>query len=143
MRKELSESANKVIDAPGNGVLLVHNFLLQNRAISLPIGLEGELGNLRSLIIRASVVDGKIKEGPCHSFLVDVLEVLQNLKQLIVIVRGHMAELFQKLPGLKHLIALVKIIDPVSFLEKGNGWVVGVHVCEHKVLLHRSSERHM
>lgn len=90
MRKELSESADKVIDAPGNGVLLVHNFLLQNRAISLAIGLEGELGNLRSLIVRASVVDGEIKEGPCHGFLVDVLEVLQYLQQLIVIVRGHM-----------------------------------------------------
>ena len=54
-----------------------------------------------------------------------------------------MAELDQKLPGLKHLVALVKIIDAIPLLEKGNGWVVGVHVREHKVLLHRSSERHM
>jgi hypothetical protein len=143
MGKELSESADKVIDAPGHRVLLVHDFFLQNRAICLAIGLEGELGNLRSLIIRARVVDGKIEEGPCHGLLVDVLEVLEDLQQLIVVVRGHVAELDQKLPGLKHFVALVKIIDAIPLLEEGNRWVVGVHVCEHKVLLHRSSERHM
>lgn len=143
MGKELSESADKVIDAPGHRVLLVHDFFLQNRAICLAIGLEGELGNLRSLIIRARVVDGKIEEGPCHGLLVDVLEVLEDLQQLIVVVRGHVTELDQKLPGLKHFVALVKIIDAIPLLEEGNRWVVGVHVCEHKVLLHRSSERHM
>jgi hypothetical protein len=89
------------------------------------------------------MVDGKIEEGPCHGLFVDVLEVLEDLQQLIVVVGRHMAELDQKLPGLKHLVALVKIIDTVPLLEKGNGWVVGVHVREHKVLLHRSSERHM
>lgn len=89
------------------------------------------------------MVDGKKEKGPCHGLLVDVLEVLQDLQQLIVIVRGHMAELDQKLPGLKHLVALVKIIDAIPLLEEGNGWIVGVHVREHKVLLHRSSERHM
>ena len=46
MGKELSESADKAIDAPGHRVLLVNDFLLQNRAICLAIGLEGELGNL-------------------------------------------------------------------------------------------------
>lgn len=89
------------------------------------------------------MVDGKKEKGPCHGLLVDVLEVLEDLQQLIVIVRGHMAELNQKLPGLKHLVTLVKIIDAIPLLEEGNGWIVGVHVREHKVLLHRSSERHM
>ena len=46
------------------------------------------------------MIDGQVKKGSRHHFLIDVLEILENLEKIIVVVWGEVSELNQKLPGL-------------------------------------------
>jgi hypothetical protein len=86
MRKEFSESPDKIIHAPLDLIFLVDNILLEKRAIRLLVRFKSVLCNLGCTIILPSVIYGQINESTCHSFLVNVLKILKNLQKITVVV---------------------------------------------------------
>lgn len=66
------------------------------------------------------MIDGQINESTCHSPLINVLEILQDLEKITVIVGRKMTKVIQKLPWLQHFVAFVKIVYPVALLGKAD-----------------------
>ena len=79
VREELPECAHQVVDTPLNLILLVDHILLEQGAVSLLVRFKCVLGNLRSTVIIASVVDTKVEERLSHGLLIDIFKVLEYL----------------------------------------------------------------
>jgi len=118
--KEFSESPHKVINAPLNLIFLVDNILLEKRAVRLFVRLKSVLCNLGCTVILSSVIDRQINESTCHSPLINVLKIFQNLEKITVVIGGIMTKVIQKLPWLQHFVAFVKIVNTVSLLGKAD-----------------------
>ena len=143
MRKEFSESPDKVVNAPLYLIFLVDNILLEKRAVWLFVRFKSILCNFRCTIILSSVIDRQINESTCHSPLINVLKILQDLEKITVIVGRKMTKVIQKLPWLQHFVAFVKIVYPVALLGKTDWRIVKARVREHQILEECSPHRNV
>jgi hypothetical protein len=66
------------------------------------------------------MIDRQINESTCHSPLINVLKILQNLEKITVVVGRKMTKVIQKLPWLQHFVTFVKIVYPVALLGKAD-----------------------
>jgi hypothetical protein len=120
MRKEFSESPDKIIHAPLNLIFLVYNVLLEKRAVRLLVRFKCILCNFGCTIILSSMIYGEINESTCHSLLVNVFEILKNLEKITVVVGCKMTKIIQKLPWLQHFVTFVEIVNTIAFLGKAD-----------------------